>query len=242
MAETKRVSDEYKISAPTIILDGNLTVIGSTTSVETVNSTVTDNIIILNSGEQGVSGITAGSAGIQIDRGSGGEEATILFEEASGAFLFKTGTIFANVRGASPVALSDFATKDYVDSGLGSVPAGGTIYSVQFNNGTSIDGDIDFLWDGTTLVVKDVEITTGKISRTTTNGDLEISANGAGTLFLRSVLKLENEVSDPASTAGSNKVYAKTPGNAGSGVYFVNTTATGELVSKSKAILFGLIF
>ena len=69
MAETKRVSDQYTISAPTIIIDGNLTVSGSTTSVETTNSTITDNIIVLNQGETGA-GITAVTSGIEIERGS----------------------------------------------------------------------------------------------------------------------------------------------------------------------------
>ena len=48
MAEVKRVSDQYTISAPLILLDGNLTVMGSTTSMETINSTIEDNIITLN--------------------------------------------------------------------------------------------------------------------------------------------------------------------------------------------------
>ena len=50
MAETKRVSDQYKISAPAIVIDGNLTVMGSTTSVETINSVIQDNILVLNEG------------------------------------------------------------------------------------------------------------------------------------------------------------------------------------------------
>ena len=53
MAETKRVSDQYTISAPSVIIDGNLTISGSTTSVETTNSTIKDNIIVLNNGEVG---------------------------------------------------------------------------------------------------------------------------------------------------------------------------------------------
>jgi hypothetical protein len=51
MAEVKYVSDQYTIRTPILVVDGNLTVQGSTTSVETVNSVITDNTVILNSGE-----------------------------------------------------------------------------------------------------------------------------------------------------------------------------------------------
>lgn len=239
MAETKRVSDQYKISAPAIILDGNLTVTGSTTSVEAVNSTVTDNIIVLNSGEVGA-GVTSGSSGIQIDRGSS-DDATILYNETADVFELKVGSSYAIVRGATPVNSNDLATKDYVDTG-GVMSPGGIKYSIQYNDDPGLNGDANFTYDGTVVRIHNIEITTGGINGITTNSDIEISANGTGTLFLRSVLKMENEGSDPSSTAGSNKVYAKTPGNAGSGVFFVNTTASDELVSRSKAILFGLIF
>lgn len=239
MAETKRVSDQYKISAPTIVIDGNLTVMGSTTSVETINSVIQDNIIMLNEGEVGA-GVTEGTAGIEVERGSL-TNTTFTFNETSDVWEAKIGGSYAVVRGASPVDDNDFATKAYVASGVG-VVAGGIDGSIQFNTGDLLDGDNDFLWTGTTLIVKDLEIAAGSINCVTTNSDLEIGTNGTGTLFLRSVLKLENEVSDPTSTAGSNKVYAKTPGNAGSGLYFKNTSTADELVSKSKAILFGLIF
>lgn len=239
MAETKRVNDQYKISAPTIVIDGNLTVMGNTTSVETINSVIQDNIIVLNQGEVGA-GITEGTAGIEIERGSL-TNTTFTFNETGDVWEAKIGASYAVVRGGTPVDDNDLVTKAYLSSGVG-VTAAGIDGSIQFNTVDSLDGDTDFLWTGTTLIVKDVEIATGSISRSTTNGDLEISANGTGTLFLRSVLKLEDEVSDPSSTAGSNKVYAKTPGNAGSGLYFKNTSTADELVSKSKAILFGLIF
>ena len=52
-----------------VIITGNLTVNGTTTTVNTTELVVTDNIITLNEGEVGA-GVTAGSAGIEIDRGS----------------------------------------------------------------------------------------------------------------------------------------------------------------------------
>lgn len=240
MAETKRVSDQYKISAPSIVLDGNLTIMGTTTNVETVNSTVLDNIIVLNSGEDGA-GVTAGSAGIQIDRGSS-DDATVLYNETADVFEFKIGGSYAKIRADSPSGANDVATKGYVDAGIVASSANGPQWAVQYNDTGAFTGDAGLTYDETKLTVKDVEITTGSISSTTTNGDLEIAANGTGTLYLRSVLKMENEASDPSATAGTNKFYAKTPSNAGSGLFFVNSTTSDELVSKSRAIMFGLIF
>lgn len=79
-----RVNSDYKIqtaNSGTITLDtgaavgyvivtGNLTVQGTTTSIETVNTQITDNILLLNKGEtgNGVSDIGR-TSGIEIDRG-----------------------------------------------------------------------------------------------------------------------------------------------------------------------------
>lgn len=240
MAETKRVSDQYKISAPSIVIDGNLTVTGSTTSVETINSVILDNIIVLNQNEVGA-GVTAGSAGIEIERGSL-TNTTFTFNESDDAWEAKIGSSYGNIRGASPVFGNDLATKDYVDAGIGSSLPGGPLTSIQFNNGGSFGGSANLYWNGSSLVVQDVFIGTGSISVGTSNSDLEISANGTGKIYFKNVLRLDNEASDPTSETSSNVIYSKTPGNAGSGLYFTNSTATDELVSRSKAILYGLIF
>ena len=52
-----------------VIVAGNLTVQGTTTSIETTNTDITDNVITLNKGEVGA-GVTATTAGIEIDRGT----------------------------------------------------------------------------------------------------------------------------------------------------------------------------
>tara|TARA_R110000868_G_scaffold139909_4_gene355094 strand:- start:955 stop:1608 length:654 start_codon:yes stop_codon:yes gene_type:complete len=81
MSTTKRVSGDYNISSVdvstdnviitthTVTVNGNLTVTGTTTSVETTNTEISDNTITLNNGESGA-GVTAGTSGIEVDRGS----------------------------------------------------------------------------------------------------------------------------------------------------------------------------
>jgi len=83
----------------TVRITGNLVVEGDNTTVQSENMVVKDNIIVINSGEQG-SGVTLGTAGIRIDRGNL-THAQILFDESltwsdpasattkSGEFIFK---------------------------------------------------------------------------------------------------------------------------------------------------------
>ena len=252
MAETKRVSDQYSIIAPiinigdtssSVTIDGNLTVTGTTTSVETQNSQITDNTIVLNEGESGA-GVTLGTSGIEIDRGTL-NNVSFVFDDSIDAFkVFDTSTTnLINVRVAEPTNTSDAATKNYVDTvASSSLTIGGSNTSVQFNDSGDLGGDTNFTYDGFNVNVGDTTINSGSIFTNSTNSDLEVYANGSGTVYLRSVLKLENEAADPTSVSNHNQLYSKSPGSGGTGLYFVNDSSSGELVSKSKAIVFGIIF
>jgi carbonic anhydrase/acetyltransferase-like protein (isoleucine patch superfamily) len=77
-------------------VNGNLTVKGSLTSLQTTNTTINDNTVTLNKGETG-SGVTLGTSGLEIDRGTSGSNATLLWTESSNAWVFKLGTSNANV-------------------------------------------------------------------------------------------------------------------------------------------------
>jgi len=69
--ETVGVTDGIVLRAEGgITIDGDLIVSGTQTSVESTNTVITDNTIVLNAGETG-SSITEGTAGIDIDRGTG---------------------------------------------------------------------------------------------------------------------------------------------------------------------------
>lgn len=110
MSRVVRVSDtDYKITVETggtivldtgvntpvapagwiggVIITGDLRVLGNTTTVDTTNLAIEDNIILLNKGETGL-GITEGSAGIQIQRSEnsanpGFPDAQILYSESA---------------------------------------------------------------------------------------------------------------------------------------------------------------
>ena len=53
---------------------------------------------------------------------------------------------------------------------------------------------------------------------------------------------MNDQGSAPASATSATLLYGGTAGGGGSGVFFVDGTTSDELVSKSKAIVYGLIF
>lgn len=62
-----------------VVITGDLLIKGNTTTIDTANLQIEDNIILLNKGEGGA-GVTKGTAGIEIDRGSL-EDAQFLWDE-----------------------------------------------------------------------------------------------------------------------------------------------------------------
>lgn len=79
-----------------LTVSGNLTVNGTTTSLHAENTQIKDNIIVLNDGEV-AAGVTAGTSGISIDRGSA-DDAAILWDEATDKFNLKVGVDFADLK------------------------------------------------------------------------------------------------------------------------------------------------
>lgn len=71
------------------VVDGNITITGSTSYLETTITQIRDNIILINSDESG-SGVTEGLSGLEVDRGLLPNYQSV-FEESSQ--LFKIGTI-----------------------------------------------------------------------------------------------------------------------------------------------------
>ena len=89
------ITDSDITMAGNAIVTGNLTVNGTLTSVNTTNTEIADNSIVLNNGET-AAGVTAGTAGIEIDRGTA-DNATIQWNETTDAFEFKVGTTLADL-------------------------------------------------------------------------------------------------------------------------------------------------
>ena len=227
MAEIKRVSDSYTISAPVIVFDGNVQVNGSNTVVDTITTVITDNSITLNSGETGAGVSTLGTtAQIVVDRGSL-PDVSLRWNEATDTWQ----------------VTSDGSSYLDIITGSGTVSAAGSPSQVQYNSAGVLGAEANFAYDDSAnlLYVGNVTVGNGAVTNVGTNGNLSLSANGTGTINMSSVAAMDYQGSTPGSTASKTKLYAATPGAGTSGVYFVNTVDSGEIASKKRAIAFGLI-
>jgi hypothetical protein len=78
------------VSGTDLTLSGNLTVTGTTTSIETVNSQVKDSIMLLNDGAAGSSN-NANDVGLIMERGSSEDNVALVFDEGEDKFVcYKT--------------------------------------------------------------------------------------------------------------------------------------------------------
>ena len=157
-----------------VVVAGNLTVSGTTTTVDTENTTISDNVIVLNNGEVGA-GVTATTAGIEIDRGSGANRSLVWTENFGGKWIvtddatFLANRIEANyLVGSLSVSTDDLVMTD------GNVTATGTL--TMGGNGivqvVSVTTDIELLPVGKVLVDGNLEVT----GNTTVTGSIESAA------------------------------------------------------------------
>lgn len=99
-----------------------------------------------------------------------------------------------------------------IASGAGTSP-GAPVNSVQFNGAGAFTGNSAFTFDA---------------------GNAKVNITGQ--------LVLANIVSTPATTSNVAALYNKQVGSGGTGVYVISSAVNDELVSKTKAIVFGIIF
>tara|TARA_B110000977_G_C11051875_1_gene482638 strand:+ start:348 stop:980 length:633 start_codon:yes stop_codon:yes gene_type:complete len=204
----KRIQGNYVLSATgTVTIDSNLIVTGTTTTVNSTETTISDRSITLNSGEVG-SGVFGIYSGIEVDRGLL-DTVALRWNEGTDIWeLTKDGSAYSAIATSSD--LSAFLT-DVIDD-----------ISPQ------LGGNLDV---------------NGKTITSASGGDVTITADGSGQLKLNKVVSMQDQGSAPSATAGYNKLYSSsTQGGGGTGLYFVNSTTTDELASRTKAIVYSLIF
>ena len=254
------------IDTDTVTINGNLTVTGTQTTVSTTDTNITDNTIILNDGETG-DGVTLGYSGISVDRGTPdgstiNDSALWRWNETDDVWEAQIGSAFSIVRGASPDSVSpgnnDLVTVQYL-AGLGIGSGTFSVDKIYENDSfaevqdfdttgnpsrfyVGIDGTPILEANATGLHVSNVSINGNTISNSATDEHLTISTTGTGELLINPVVALTEQVSDPTPTATETKMYAKEPAGGGSGVFVANQNTTDELVTKSKAIVFSMIF
>lgn len=257
------------VKTGTTIVTGDLNVLGTTTTVESTIVEIKDNILILNSGETGA-GVSLLISGIEIERGSL-PNAQILWDESAQSFvLYKeksptntlgdlkinsvsllSGNSVNNIDNdvtlignSSSAVTTQYAVKTYIDNQI-------ALYSnfISQNDSsvtvhdTGSNSYVETILDG---AVRALQNSTGFYTDTlgsySANTNLIITANGTGEVVIEKVITLPYQISAPTSVSNKNKIYATTPAEGGTGLFFVNTNYSDELVSKRKAILYGIIF
>jgi len=226
MTSTKRVKGDYNIYADNTVINGNLTVIGIQTSVESVDTVIKDRIVTLNSGEPGA-GVSLTYSGIEVDRGTLDNTAIRWNESSLKWELTNDGTTY-----------SDIATVS------GSTVAGGSDRNVQFNDSNTLAGDNNFsYYSNGNVVIGTTLVANNSIIGTTSNTDLNLIADGSATVYVQNTMKLGYQTgATPANVPSTVQMLANTPGGGGTGLYFVNTDGSDELISKKKATILALIF
>ena len=88
--------DPIVLDADNVLIKGSLQISGSTTTINSTNTNISDNIIILNKGESGA-GVSLGTAGIFIDRGTSPNVAVRYNEANSNWQVTNNGTTYYNI-------------------------------------------------------------------------------------------------------------------------------------------------
>jgi hypothetical protein len=227
MSSTKRVSGNYNIYADNTIVNGNLTVMGTQSSIESVDTTIKDRVITLNSGEVGA-GVTGNYSGLDIDRGSS----------------TNVGLRWSEPDTAWQVTIDGTTWQDILTGSGGVASAAGSNGDIQFNTGGVLSADGALNWNNATnvLTISALTFDGATIATNITNTDITFMPNGTGVVVVDAATKLQDQGSDPSPVSGFTYLYSKSPGLNQTGLYYVNNTASGELPSTNKTLLLGLIF
>ena len=126
-----------------VTITGNLTVNGTTTTVNSTNTTLDDNLLELNSGATS----NANDSGIIIERGSTGNNAIFVWDESADSFIVGTTTATASDTGNLTIAAAPFAAS--------------TISATELDMGDSekiklgAGNDLEIFHDGSNSVIAD---------------------------------------------------------------------------------------
>ena len=107
-----------------------------------------------------------------------------------------------------------------------------------------VDGNLNSQFYANRTVIQSLEINDNEITNNDTNANVYIRTQGTGKLQTNYGIEIEQSGVTPAYVNNSTIMYSNTPSIGKSGVYVSNAQAntSGELVSKNRALLFGMIF
>lgn len=214
MSQTKRVSGAYTIAATGgTTIDSELNVTGNLTITGTTTTVETTNTEITD-------------RVITLNKG----------ESGAGVTGIQSGLEID--RGSTANALLVF--DDSTDTFRISYDGGSSFVTVSTTVGGS--GLENIVEDTTPQLGGNLDLNGFNIITATSNQDINLIPNGIGYVTVEAGLKLNDQAFTPSSAAGATVLYADTASGGGTGLFFVDGSTSDELVSKSKAIVYGLIF
>ena len=223
-------------------IGGSLTVTGATTYVESTTLKISDSILELSKDNSGGADL---DAGILVNRGSA-NNAALYWNEGDDTFKAVLTTSDAATNAITDTALAPLEVSkitvdgqiEITDNEIKGLNSNANIYITPSGTGNTVIANASY--SGSTTF-GDIVLAGNEIYTAVSNSDVKISANSAGVVHIDDVLKL-SVVADPSAVSSTTQVYAKTEAGGGSGLFYVNSSSSGELVSKAKAQIFGLIF
>jgi hypothetical protein len=196
--ETINPGDRVYIDTDAVEISGNLNVAGNVTYINVTELNIKDPFILLNASNTGS------------------------YEANSGVLTHITSSTFAGIRYSADADEWQVSSNTSTSGETGtwtalatgsSVTPGGANTNIQFNDGGSFGGNVNYSFDSSN-------------SRVTINGHNVFGNIGTA----------------PSAVANSVALYHNAEGSGGTGLYFRSTATEDELISKSKAIVFSIIF
>jgi hypothetical protein len=253
-------TNQIDLDSKTVRVRGDLIVDGDTTTINTATLSVEDTFIEVARNNSG----TTLDAGVYVNRGTAGDNAVFYWDESEDNFIIGTTTnnagtspltniTYQNIKVATtPADANHAASKAYVD--LQVVTASGmTNFSIVGDDSTGVivgDGDDVKIAGGSNISAAATDPDTITISLNNdlnnitsvtsdaSNSNLTLKANGTGSISINNILTFSSAASTP-SAASVTKLYSKTVGGGGTGVFFINSAVGSgtedELISKKKA-------
>ena len=209
-----------------VIVNGNLQVKGSTTSVETTNMTVEDPLLELNRSSSGGDV----DAGIYIQRGSAGNAAVFYWNEGNDKFQAVTST-----SAATATSVTDTAKATIVANYEGDTLTVGSVSIVENEvraNNSNDDLQLGTAGTGTVIINDGVVVDNNEIRAARSNDDLVLAGSGSGVVNVATLEVTNLGFADSSITVTGVSTDASLGGDA-NGVF---SSASNSLLVTEKAV------
>lgn len=216
------------ITTDDLVVQGDLTVLGDTVSLEVTELKVSDNVIEINKDETGA-GVTAGTAGIEVNRGTE-DNVKLVWDEAKDAFVLRYVT-----SGDLAKLEADFDLGEQLVSrengGFGTDISGYADDSLVFANGSELAKGVEHQ----VLTVTDtgVEYKYVEALRNATTGKVAVDVTGA--------VSATGEYLEVSNEEGKVFLTAKNEAGTGDVDLYIQGQGNGDVIIAANASNEGLI-